>query len=110
MSNVVFTSEEEALLTPLNCTAYDMLRVNAKRAGKIPPCWLCCSEEEREKARDALLAAFMTTHSIATMESLEASINEAMSETNYMSKWRVMELSRKEGRENGDPRAYFMER
>ena len=107
----IFTTEELSQFTLTNCLAFDLVRVESKNSGKIPPCWLCMSEEARSEARQKLAEWFSNQggHSIHA-DDLPRSLQhlEKPMQTQIL-QWQNAELAMKEARLEGNPRAFFAE-
>jgi hypothetical protein len=108
MSDFRLTEEELSILTPFDCLAHDVMRKRLADEGKIAPCWLVCSDESREKARDKALRMLRGASGRLTMTTDEAkrmaekALNPALVEH-----WRGAEASHKFEREAGNPLAFF---
>jgi hypothetical protein len=87
----------------LNAGAFDLYRRNCCVEEKIPPCWLCMSEEAREELRQkvrAYLAQFPFFN-----------LSDAESDHGVLAKvalWRRAEAVFKKLRQEGNPRAFFI--
>lgn len=110
MNTVNLTPEETALLTPFNCVAFDSMRVESKKRGSVSPCWLCCSDEARHKARQDVLWLLRGATGQYTMLSDEAEklVASQLSAT-IVRAWKDAELFYKRARAEGNPRAFFAE-
>lgn len=108
---VTFTPEEDAELTGFNAAAYEVYRVESKKANMIPPCWLTMSRESKDECRRnvrELLRKDSFTYRLMTDEAMEVEINRLMQTTIVLQRWRAMELRYKQARAEGNARAYFM--
>ncbi len=109
MSAVQFTPEEEANLTPLDAAAADYMHVEALREGKIPPAWLCCSDEARSEARQNVLEMLrLKTGLHRTTLDEAAQLVERSLPASLLAAWHRAELALKQGRAEGNLHASFM--
>lgn len=108
MPNVQFTSEEEALLTPFDAVAADLMRIRSAEKEQISPAWLCCSAESRTQARKEALEFLRKDMSRPdlTLEEAEKTVADMLTD-GIVEHWRAMELTLKKARAEGNPRAFF---
>jgi len=59
-ATVTFTVEEKKILTALDAAAHDLMRVESRIKGEIPPCWLVCSDEVRAVYREKVIDLAVT--------------------------------------------------
>ncbi len=111
MDTINLTPEEEAVLTPFNAVAFDMLRAEYAEKNTCPPCWLCMSTEAREEAREKtrFFLQFKVGPLGMSMEDAEALAQRALGGSEVVSRWREAELAFKRMRAEGNPRAWFAE-
>ena len=105
------TPEEEAEFTLVNALAFDYYRVAARAEGSIVPCWLCLSERARDDARRQLTVHLRASNPLYLCMELEGILGELDSPRirGLIERWRTAELHFKELREQGNPRAFFVE-
>jgi hypothetical protein len=102
------TDQEMALLTPFDCLAHDVMRKCLANEGKTGPCWLVCSDEARDSARNEALWTLRgaTGRLTMTMEEARRMAEQALKPA-LVERWREAEASHKSEREAGNPRAFF---
>lgn len=97
------------LLTKYNCAAFDLLRIRAMQERKIPPWWLCMSEEAREEAREALRLLLQSKVASPHLAMVDAERLADNVPDRLFDLWCVAEreAEAERMREAGNPRAYF---
>jgi hypothetical protein len=110
IEEITLSKDELALLTNFDCLAYDMMRKERQQQNKIPPCWLCCSDEARAEARTNAMTflRLATGRSDMTEEHAKKYITSRIP-ANLVQRWRDAELTYKKYRAQGNPRAFFAE-
>lgn len=106
------TPEEEVQFTVFNMVAFDAHRLECKERDVIPPCWLCMNDNARQRIRQKMADIFAkATRSTQTIATAEESINRQFSVqfNPQLQLWKAAELERKQGRDENDPHAFFME-
>jgi len=109
---VELTQEEQSEFTPINRAALDLLLQKQREGGSINPCWLCMSEDARQKAREDLISYLNEQKRPIvpmTIETATKAIERLPNMQEAIDGWKRAELSLKKEREAGNPRAYFME-
>jgi hypothetical protein len=110
MKKTTLTEAEEAEFRPVNAVAFDLKRAESKEMGQIPACWLCMSDEAKEAARQRLYE--MLSRKIFCPIKTEADWLRFIPDNwggPEVARWREAELTFKQLREEGNPRAFFVE-
>jgi hypothetical protein len=102
-----FTPEEEKNLTALDAAAHDLMRVESRDKGEIPPCWLVCSDEIRATFRQRVIDLTVAHGGLLTSMVKPSALFERVVPRSLVEAWRAAELDAKVRRAGQDPRAYF---
>ena len=111
---VELTPEEVEEFTPINRAAIDWLlkRRQDEPDSPIPPCWLCMSPEARQEVQKDLLSYLneQIRPIVPLTEETAGSVVDHLPDIQHqIDLWKQAELSLKKQRQEGNPRAYFME-
>lgn len=107
-SGAIFTPEEEKEFTLCNAAAFDLIMLKARRTKSIPPCWLCMSEDAKEKARQDLYKMLEGNGvKVASVKEFDERFGSIPQGLEAMGRWKRVELQMKNLRTQGNPRAYF---
>lgn len=107
---VVFTAEEEKILTAFDAAAHDLMRAESQSRGEIPLCWLVCSDKIRSEYRKRVLDLVGAHRGFQGLQAPEVELSalfDRMIPKSLVDAWRAAELTAKSGRERQDPCAFF---
>lgn len=107
MKKAEFTAEELQEFTALNCVAFDMYRKDCQDKGVVPPCWLCMSVEAKEEARKNVLDLLSRKYFVPISEANFVKFVPDSWADQHVKSWKEVELTFKQMREDGNPRAFF---
>src|SRR5271155_3703176 len=90
----------------VNAVAYDLMRKNAQAENKIPPCWLCLSDEAKQEAKDDLLDFLRdaTENPYMSEEEMTELVEDRIPDY-LINKWQEVEEMFLQERQNNNPLA-----
>lgn len=110
----MLTEAETREFTAYNLVTFDLMMVEAKAAGTIPPCWLTLSDEAKQAAKEKVAKRMSAALGVIVPLSVERAEEIANNPNGFAGTvvdkvvaWKETETEYKARREAGDPLAFF---